>query len=215
MAKAKRRLKKRINTMATRRKKRRRTTRSLSTHRRTTARRHTPRKTTRRRKRKGMLHDSAAKPTLKKSFMIAGAGGLGGAVYTLPRFMFTMPWYAKLGWGLVSSIGLSMLKFEKAGAGAAGAFVNDLAQTSFGLADENLNNTQFVDPDTLQDTGMIDDGGNAVVMDDDGVLYALNDGGDYEAIGDIYSLQEGTNMPDVSMLPLQDSYALNSGYALQ
>jgi len=211
--------------MATRRKKvkRKRTTRTMATPRKRRRRRKSTslsasslrkrsRKTGRRRRstRKGFL-SAGAKMGLKPAATTAFWGATGGAVYTVPKFFFQIPWWGKLLYGVPLSVGLSMSGRPNMGAGAAGALVGDMAQLAFGLSDGDMQNAQWVDPDTLSDTGLEDEYGNAVSVDDDGVLYALNDEGEYEAIGDAFSLNEGSNLQSVSMLPLSDIYALNDG----
>jgi len=59
-------------------------------------------------------------------------------------------------------------------------------------------------------------------MDDDNVAYALNDDGHYQALCDASELEDdegmndGSNLQNVSMLPLSDPYSLsgNGAFAL-
>jgi hypothetical protein len=146
-------------------------------------------------------------------------GALGGAVYTAPKFFVKMPLVAKIAVGLGASIGFSFLGMPSAGAGASGAMIADLASTTFAtqLKDEMLEDVEYVDADTLSDTGMCDENGEAIVMDDEGVCYAMNDDGEYEAVGmaNDFSLQDpNVNMQSTSMLPLQDAYSLQNPYDL-
>jgi len=156
------------------------------------------------------------KMTIMKAGKNSFAGALGGGVYTAPFFVVKMPLLGKLAWGVAGSIAATMLtKNAAVGAGMAGAMAHDIAKSKIPTLndDYDLQDTEYVDADTLSDTGYMDDEGNALVMDDDGVVYALNDDGDYEAMSDIYSLQEGTDMQSVSMIPMQDNaYALAMGY---
>jgi len=139
-------------------------------------------------------------------------GAIGGALFTAPSFFMKLPLWGKLAYGIGGAMILGVMKYDHIGAGVTGALVNDIARTSFPtmLAD-NLEDAEFVDPSTLSDTGLEDGNGNAVVMDDEGIVYALNDSGDYQAIGttsDLEAMQE-TSLPS---FPLSDVYALNDGY---
>ncbi len=102
------------------------------------------------------------------------------------------------------------------GAGIAGAATYQLATTLFpagALNDAEMEDTEFVDPNTLSDTGMCDEGGNPIVQDEMGGAYSLQDDGELVPVGDSYSLQQGTDMRSVSMLPLQDNrFSLSSPY---
>lgn len=186
--------KKKVNTMATTRKRRKKRT--------TTIRRAAPIQRRRRRKKKGLMDgNSGIWMSLKKN----GAGALGGGLLLLTRF-FAMPLWARTGIGYAGGIGISMAGAPFVGAGLSGATTFNLGQNLFGnFLNDDLEDTEYVDPDTLSDTGMVDDNGDPIVMDDDNVMYALNDGGELQAIGDANNLQ------NVSMVPLQDAYSLNAG----
>lgn len=208
---ASKKLKKRIHTMTTKRRRRRPTHHAVSARRRPPVRR----------RRKSHLGAGAPtsnkKVTLMGAMMNSGAGALGGAIYTVPKFVFKMPIWAKGLWAVGASVGLGMMKFKSAGAGISGAFASDLANSLFAtsLKDDNLNDTQYVDPATLSDTGFEDaDSGNAIMSDSSGNVYALNDSGEYQQIGTMQDLQddsmsEDSNLQSVSMVPLQDPYSLN------
>jgi len=161
----------------------------------------TRRRTTRRRK-KGFLHDTG------KTLMTIGKGTLsgaaGGAAYGAVTAHFKPSVMVKTLGGVAIAMGFAYFGMPFMGAGLAGATGSDAAKeamTKFGLAD-GMTDVEYVDADSLSDSGYDDENGNAIVMDDDGIMYRLADDGDgYEAIGDAYSLQDG--------------YALENGYALE
>jgi hypothetical protein len=142
-----------------------------------------------------------------------GAGAIGGALFTGTR-LISMPTYMRGAAGFAGSMLLSMANFPFVGAGMAGATAYYLAQNfapAGMLHDEyELEDTDYVDADTLSATGMTDEDGNDLVMGDDGMVYALNDDGELEAIG------EGSDLQSVSGVPLYDGnpYDLNDAYQL-
>jgi hypothetical protein len=194
--------KKKSNTMAKRKRKRSRSiTRSVSAPK-------------RRRKKRGLLSASGGSGlvmSLKKNAIGAAGGLVPIATNLLP--IGKIP---KIGINYGLSILASMFFNPFLGAGIAGATTVQLAGTlfpAFALNDGEMEDTEFVDPNTLSDTGMCDEGGNPIVEDDMGDAYALQDDGELVPMGNSYALQEGTDMRSVSMLPLQDSpYALQSAY---
>lgn len=203
-------------------KRRRRTTRSVSPmsarprrRRRRSSLSASHRARPRKRRRSRGLSDGPKK-NWGQAVMASVGGASGGALYIAPKFLFTMPWYGKLIYGTVLSVGAHKFGFPNVGSGAAGAMVQDLATQYLGTSLKDLTDTEYVDPNTLNDTDLEDEHGNAVLSDDDGILYVMNDDGDAVAIGDAYSLAEGSNLQNVSMLPLQDPYALqgSGAYAL-
>jgi hypothetical protein len=163
----------------------------------------------RRRRKKSFLHDRGGViPAIKTN----AAGALGGVSVLLIEKLPTNKWI-KLGLAVAASIGATMWNKPNIGSGIAGATAYSAAKEIFpSFLSDNLEDTQYVDPSTLSDSGFVDENGNAVVQDGDGVMYALNDSGELVAVGDAYALSEG--MTDVSMVPLQDAYALNDPYAL-
>jgi len=131
-------------------------------------------------------------------------GGMGGAIYTAPALFMKMPLWGKIVWGIGGSMALNMLKYPNMANGHSGAFVHDLFLRYVPTLNDDLLENEYVNPYALSDTGFVDDNGNAVVMDDDGVMY-IEDGEELQAIGDAYDLQD--DMQTVSMLPLQDPYS--------
>lgn len=165
---------------------------------------------TRRRKKRG-LGDSVKGivPAGKR----AGAGAIGGALFAGTRLV-DMPVWVRCLVGFGGAIGFGMINSPNVSAGMAGATSYYLIDkyTPVGLLhDDSMEDANYVDSDTLRDSGYMDENGNAVLCDGDGVMYQLNDNNELEAIGDIYSLNDGSNLESVSMLPLTDPYALNDG----
>lgn len=149
-------------------------------------------------------------------------GGLGGALHVAPKFVTKLDTMFQIGWDLVGVVGLSMMKQPQMAAGFAGAAVSNHMQEVFKKSmNDELHDHHYVDPNMLSDSGFQDEFGDPIHMDDDGELYALSDMGDYEHIGHMNDLQGGMNdtagINGVSMVPLQDPYALSHGnpYALQ
>jgi len=107
----------------------------------------------------------------------------------------------------------AMMKFPSVGAGAAGAAMLDLAKGKLAMVlKDDMEDAEYVDSDTLSDTGFCDENGNGVVMDDDGVVYALQDNGDYQAIGmaeDVFNLQDTLAENE---FPMSDAYSLSESY---
>ncbi len=205
-SKSKSKPRKRVNTMATKKRRKRRTTKTTAVRRRLSA---AP-KSRRRRRRKG-LADGVTKSGLVKSGKSALAGSAGGALFLGTRLV-KLPLWARTSLGYAAAIALGMFNAPSVGAGMAGATTYHLGQALLPatmLNDGEMEDTDWVDADTLQDTGQVDENGNNIVMDEDGVAYALNDDNELEAI------EEGSNMQGVSMLPLQDNpYSLANPYAL-
>jgi hypothetical protein len=143
------------------------------------------------------------------SVIRTGAGALGGGLLLLTR-MFTMPAWARYSIGFGGSVGLNYFRMPSVAAGLAGATMYSLGENTFGtmLHDDGMEDAEYVDPNTLSDTGYTDNSGNPIVQDPDQVMYALSDDGTLTAVGD------GQGLPGVSMLPLQDAYALSNNYAL-
>lgn len=197
--------------MATRKRRRK------STRRRSTAVRSLSTKP-RRRRRRGMLSSSGSLMTSAKG---AGAGAIGGAAFVATR-LIPMPLYVRTAVGYVGALGAAMfLKMPFVGAGLAGATTANLLQNLLPatmLHDDDLQETNYVDPNTLSDTGMDDENGDPIVMDENGNAFALAEDG---TMNDV-DMGEGNNMQNVSMVPLfdnnpyalaeQNPYALASGY---
>ena len=201
--------------MATRKRRRRRST--ASTRPAVRRRRRSPMSAAPKRRRR-RLGDSGGSMTkrLTNGLKTTGGGALGGALYTAPQFAFAMPWWGKLLYGGAVAIAAGAAGAPSVGAGSAGAAVFDLAKNKFALAlKDDMQDAEYVDSDTLSDTGFCDENGNEVVMDDDGVAYQLNDDGDYQAIGmadDLFALNDGyrgDDMNQLSMVPVADAYSLN------
>ncbi len=74
------------------------------------------------------------------------------------------------------------------------------------LNDGEMNDTEYVYPGTLSDSGLQDEMGEAIVMDANGMCYQKDGERSYQAIGNLYdlqdNLQDGENLNSVSMLPL-------------
>jgi hypothetical protein len=210
--KSKSKIKKRTTPMATtRRKRRKRTSRTRSAISRPRSLSAAPR---RRRRKRGFL--SSGGSGLMASVKHNAMGALGGAAFTATR-LIAMPLWMRLLLGAGGSMGLSMAGAPFIAAGLMGATTYHAGQTLLPSAllnddGEDLEDADYVDADTLEDSGYTDEEGNQIVMDEDGIMYALNDNGDLEAIGDAYALNENSNMQSVSMVPLQDPYALASSY---
>jgi hypothetical protein len=165
----------------------------------------------RRRKKKGLLAASGSE--IKANAIHNGAAMLGGAAYGIgSSFIPTSnPWIkAGLGAGLAFTLGMVNLPFLAAG--AAGATGADLAKSLVSnlLHDGEMNDVEYVDPATLSDSGMMDENGNPIVMDADGMCYMQDGENSFQAIGDAYSLSEGMDIQSVSMIPLQDEYSLSA-----
>lgn len=198
-------LSKRLNSMATPKKRRRR--------RKSTALAAAPRRRTvrRSRKRTSLSSNAPRKANIMSSVMASAAGGVGGLAYVAPKAVFkNMPTWAKIAWGVGGSVALNMFKYPNVAAGLSGAMAADVAREFLPtmLNDDDLQDTEWVDKNTLSDTGYVDGQGNPVLMSDNGTAYALNQDNDLEELGDAYSLQD--DMQNVSMLPLQDAYSLSS-----
>jgi hypothetical protein len=207
-------LERRINNMRTpKRKKRvRRRKTALSAH-------HKP--VHRRRRKKSLLHDRGG---IMHSIKQNGAGALGG-VLLLPIEMLPLKTpILKIIAGFAGSIiASSFLNSPNVGAGLAGATAYNASKVLFPTFLHDMNPVNYVDPSTLCDSGYTDDKGNAIVQDNDGVLYQLNDSGDLVAVGDAYQLNDAHGLSDiyslndsgmrsVSMIPLQDPYSLNDRF---
>jgi len=139
-------------------------------------------------------------------------GAIGGALFTAPSFFIKLPLWGKLVYGIGGAMVLGMMKYDHIGAGVSGAMVNDLARSTFPtMLNDNLEDAEYVDPATLSDTGLEDSNGNAVVVDDEGTVYSLNEAGEYQAIGDSSDLEamQETTLPS---FPISDVYALNDRY---
>jgi len=197
-------LERRIANMSTTRKKRRtKRRRSLSA----AGPRAIVRRFSRRRRKKGFLGDSGRiMPAIKTNF----SGAIGGALMVGVDMLPFKKWI-KLSIGAAGSIAASVFNAPHIGSGMAGALAYSSVRTMFPtLLSDDLEDAQYVDPATLSDSGYIDDNGNAIVQDNSGVMYQLQDNGDLNAIGDAYSLND--SMQSVSMLPLSDPYSLNDRF---
>lgn len=193
---------------ATRRRRRKSTTLSAAPKRRRTS-------TRRRRRTTRALSTGAASPrkmSITQSLMASAAGGLGGGLYLVPKLVLkNMPVWQKVLLGIGGSVALNMAKQPNVAAGFSGAMVADVARSMFPTLlndDDDLQDTEWVDPNSLSDSGHVDEYGNPVLMSDTGTAYALNENNELEEIG------EGTDLQSVSMLPLQDAYSLNDPYSL-
>lgn len=161
------------------------------------------------------------KLTIMKTISNMGGGIVGGGVYVAPKFLWKFPLWGKILYGVGAASMANVFKSPNVGSGIMGATMLDVAQSlaSVGLKDEGLEDVEYVDPSTLSETGFEDEAGNKIVMDDDGVVYALNGNGEYQAIGNRNDLPMdddddegmGEDLQTVSMLPLQDIYALSGG----
>jgi hypothetical protein len=189
----------------------------MATKKRTTTRRRkrstSPAKRRTNRRKKKSLND---KFTLMGSVKNNLAGAAGGGIYTgisMGASMMKAPQWIRILMGIGGAFGAAALNAPNVGAGIMGAVTHDgLTLLAAKVLLNDMEDTEFVDADTLQETDMMDENGNTMMEDDDGVLYALNDDGDYEAVGDAYALQEAADLNSVSMLPLMDAYALQDGY---
>lgn len=190
--------------MATKRRRKRRSTgiRSVST------------KVRRRRRRSGMLSSNGGLMTSVKN---NGAGAIGGALFVGTR-LISMPFYVRTAVGYAGAVAASLvLKMPFVGAGLAGATTANLLQNLLPatmLHDDDLQDTNYVDPNTLSDTGMDDENGNPIVMDEDGTAYALAENGEMSEV----DMGDASDMQAMSMVPLYDNnpFALsqNNPYAL-
>jgi hypothetical protein len=205
-------LKSKLNKMATTGKKRKK----RAVKRSTTLRSAPQRKAVTRRKRKRGLSANG-----QGGLMVAGknaiGGAVGGALFTLPSLFMKLPLWGKIVYGLTGAVVLSVMKFDHVGAGLSGAMVNDIARSQFPtMLNDGMEDTEFVNPNTLSETGMEDGNGNSIVADGEGVVYALNDNGDYQAIGtkeQLFQLQDdAVPMVNRGMIPLNDVYSLNDRY---
>jgi hypothetical protein len=196
-SKSKSKPRKRSTTMATtKRRKRRKKSTTTSVRRRLSA---AP--VRRRRKKRGMLSSNGS---LMQSAKHNGAGAIGGGLFLGTRLV-AMPLWGRTVLGYAAAVALGMFNAPFVGAGMAGATTYHLGQSLLPatMLNDDLQDTEFVDPNTLSDTGQVDENGDMIVLDEAGNAYALNDA------GELCELEEGTNMESVSMLPLQDPYALN------
>ncbi len=169
----------------------------------------------RRRKKKSFLGatGSGAMEIAKKT----GAGTLGGAAYGVgSHFMRNANPWVRSGAGVALAIVTGMVGMPFAAAGVAGAASGELVKSLMGsmlLHDGEMADVRYVDPGTLSDSGMQDDMGEPILMDGEGMCYQKDGERSYQAIGDRFSLQEGSNMQSVSMLPLTEGMEA-SPYAL-
>lgn len=157
----------------------------------------------RRRRRRSMSAGSGMMASLKTNM----SGAAGGLAYVGLGMLTKKPMYRLIG-GVAMSVGLAMFMNPYMGAGAMGATVSDGVKpllSKFGLADD-LEDMDYVPADTLEDTGYMDDDGNEILQDSDGVVYQLSEDGSYTAVGDVYDLEDAyalsDSMQNVSMLPL-------------
>jgi len=197
-SKSKTKTRKRVNTMAVKKRKPRRKRRTTTTVRSTLAAR--PK---RRRKKKSFL--SAAPGGLMSAAKHGGAGAIGGGLFLGTRLV-TMPLWARTSLGYAAAIALGMFNAPFVGAGMAGATTYHLGQSLLPVAmlhDEGeMEDADFVDQDTLSDTGAIDRNGNPVVIDDNGAAYALNDNNELEPMS-------SADLESVSMNKLSDEFDLS------
>lgn len=171
------------------------------------------------RRKKGLFDASGS--GMKTNALHAVAGLAGGSAYGvgvhLAKSHVKNQW-VKAGAGVALAMGLGMAGMPFVAAGAAGAAGSDLIQSimQHGLNDGEMNDVEYVHPDTLSDSGMMNEMGEAIVMDDEGMCYSPDEDGTYHAIGDVYSLQDATDIQGVSMVPLQaqgrNPYNLASNY---
>jgi hypothetical protein len=195
-----------IKPMATKRKKRRRKSTSV---RRTLSSKPAVR---RRRRKRGMFDGSTGLMAMVKHNSM---GALGGALFLATRLVSMNKW-VRTAVGFGGAVGLSYFKAPFVGAGMAGATAYQLGESLLpaGLLHDDLEDAEYVDANTLSDSGMDDENGYPIMVSENGSAYALNDNNELEPLDDDYSLQDG--MQSVSMVPLQDAYSLSSpnGYAL-
>jgi len=170
----------------------------------------------RRRRKRGFL-SSGGNTGLMMSAKNNLVGAAGGSLFLATR-LIKLPLMARAGLGYLGSMALSMYaKAPFLAAGLAGATTYELAgnllQPLGFLNDGDLEDVEYVDPNTLSDTGMEDGEGNQIVMDDNGNAYALQSNGELEEVGDAYALQDANTMGGISMYNLADNpYALSSPY---
>lgn len=170
------------------------------------ARRSAPAK--RRRRRSGLSAGGGMMANLRTNLQ----GAAGGVAYTGLSMVVKKP-MMRLLVGTAGSMALAMMVNPYIGAGMMGATANDAVKpllAKVGLADD-LEDMDYIPADSLSDTGYVDDNGESVMSDSDGIIYELQDG-TYTAVGDSYDLQDNYEMSDVyalsddmqsvSMLPL-------------
>lgn len=177
----------------------------------------------RRRRRLGDSGTTSLWGSVKNGFK----GAAGGAIHEVPRFFTKLDTVPQIGFDIVGTVLLATLaKQPAASAGFAGAATSRWMDRMFKKSmNDDLQDFEYVDPNTLSDSGFDDEFGDAVVMDDDGNLFALSDDGEtYEMIGHMDDMDDdgmnddfGDDLEDVSMIPLQggNPYALSNEYALQ
>lgn len=168
--------------------------------------------------RRRRLSAGPAGTTLKGMLYTGIKGGAGGAIHEIPRFFTKMDTWPQIGFDVVGTVILA--KYAKSptmAAGFAGAAVSRHMDTMFHKhMNDNLEDHEWVDSDLLEDSGFDDEFGDAIVSDDDGNMYALADDGEsYEHIGHLDDMDDegmGDELENISMIPLQNAYALQHGY---
>lgn len=138
-----------------------------------------------------------------------GLGAVGGALYAIPTTFMKPSLLGRAAIGIGGAFILSFFGSPFMGAGMSGACGHDLTVqllSKTGLHDGELEDVEYVDPSTLQDSGYMDEDGNTLPMDEDGIIYSLNDAGEYEAVGDAYSLQDAYDLQDVANVQMLPAY---------
>lgn len=167
----------------------------------------------RRRRKSGLLSSSTAK-NIGMTIKHNGAGAIGGVIASATRLVKLNP-FMRAGIVFAGAIGASMLKAPFIGAGMSGVAGYMVAEQliPIGMLADDMEDAEFVNADVLSDTGETDTNGNPIVMDDNGNAYALNEAGELERLNDSeFNLSD--DLQNVSMLPLQDAYALSNPYNL-
>ncbi len=206
MAKAKKRVKRKVSKKSKPKRTINMATKKRRTKRRSTSVRRTLSSPAPRRRRKRSLGDSAKKGIMT-GFKNASGGALGGALFTGTRLV-EMPFWIRAIVGYGGAVGIAMVSAKAANvsAGMAGATTYYLLDKFVpgGLLHDDMQDADYVDADSLSDSGYMDESGNAILCDGEGILYQLNDSNELEAIGDIYSLNDDYD--------LQDAYQLAAGF---
>src|ERR1700761_8383042 len=205
---------------ATPKKRRRRKSPAMAAPRRRRVTHHKP--ATRRRRR---LNDGGT-GNIKGMVTMGLKAAAGGAIHEAPRFLKEpLSDMMQGAWDVGGAYAIAKIgKSPTAAAGFVGAAASRWMDKLFHKSMHDgydLSAYEYVDPDTLSDSGFDDDFGDPVMMDDDGNMYALNEMGDgYDLAGHIDDYDDGMHdngmdddMEDLALINLQDSpYELQAGY---
>lgn len=187
---------KRKKPMATSTRKKRRK-KSSSTHRHLSAH-HKMKTAPKRRKKRSGLHDSITTNNFVKHGMNNIAGAIGGGAFLATRAV-KMHMGLRIGLGVGLAMAASFLKAPNVGAGISGALAyavgDELAGHKLNELNDDMGDMEdcdYVHPDTLSDTGHTDQHGNPLVIDEDeGIIYALHDNNELHAMADAFALHDG------------------------